>query len=108
MDSTAAVATVDPKPSGVDVTVENKPYIRLGTLKDLEEMVDVACHAFSRDPVFNYMGNLKEVCKLRFLGSAKSESTSKSKPISSRWTLLNRSGRTARCGRASCTKDRSC
>ncbi|KAF5329801.1 hypothetical protein D9619_009072 [Psilocybe cf. subviscida] len=61
MDEATAVTpvTVDPTPSG-DVAAEHKPYIRLGTLKDLDKMVDVACHAFNRDPVFNYMGNLKE------------------------------------------------
>lgn len=76
MDEATAVTpvTVDPTPSG-DVAAEHKPYIRLGTLKDLDKMVDVACHAFNRDPVFNYMGNLKEVCKLGLFGSAKSRSS---------------------------------
>jgi hypothetical protein len=63
MESVPTVAPVDPTLSE-DVVVENKPYIRLGTLADLDKMVDVSCHAFSRDPVFNYMANLKEVCKL--------------------------------------------
>ncbi|KDR78236.1 hypothetical protein GALMADRAFT_245316 [Galerina marginata CBS 339.88] len=37
------------------------PYVKLATLADLEELVDVAFRAFIHDPVMNYFGNVKKM-----------------------------------------------
>ena len=39
------------------------PYLRLATIDDLDEIADCSVRAFIHDPIMNYWGNVKEVCR---------------------------------------------